>query len=107
MKLQVVDRELAASSLGYTYEIGNMVAEAFSKVGRKGAVVTLKGGKHAAKDDSLYLVEGMQFDCDYFLPYFVTNSEEMSFDVENCKVRSDIMLCYFYYNESCVSSFGL
>ena len=60
--LQVEDSELAdvaAVSAGNNYEIGNMIADAMSKVGRKG-VVTLEEGKSA--ENSLYVVEGMQFD---------------------------------------------
>jgi chaperonin GroEL len=84
--LQVEDSELAdvaAVSAGNNYEVGNMIAEAMSKVGRKG-VVTLEEGKSA--DNSLYVVEGMQFDRGYISPYFVTDSEKMSVEYENCKV---------------------
>ncbi|KAJ8770134.1 hypothetical protein K2173_011229 [Erythroxylum novogranatense] len=62
MSKEVEDCELAdvaAVSAGNSYEVGNMIAEALSKVGRKG-VVTLEEGKSA--DNSLYVVEGMQFD---------------------------------------------
>ncbi|KAI3715682.1 hypothetical protein L6452_22668 [Arctium lappa] len=84
---QVEDSELAdvaAVSAGNDYEIGNMIVEAMIKVGRKGVVVTLKGGKHTK--NSLYLVKGMQFHRGYLSPYFVTDSKKMSFDHENCKV---------------------
>lgn len=86
VKLQVEDSELAdvaAVSAGNNYEIGNMVAEAMSRVGRKG-VVTLEEGKSAEND--LYVVEGMQFDRGYISPYFVTDSEKMAVEYENCKV---------------------
>lgn len=86
VKLQVEDSELAdvaAVSAGNDYEIGNMVAEAMSRVGRKG-VVTLEEGKSAEND--LYVVEGMQFDRGYISPYFVTDSEKMAVEYENCKV---------------------
>lgn len=84
--LQVEDSELAdvaAVSAGNNYEVGNMIAEAMSKVGRKG-VVTLEEGKSA--ENSLYVVEGMQFDRGYSSPYFVTDSEKMAVEYENCKV---------------------
>ena len=86
--LQVEDSELAdvaAVSAGNNYEIGNMIAEAMSKVGRKG-VVTLEEGKSA--ENNLYVVEGMQFDRGYISPYFVTDSEKMTVEYENCKVWS-------------------
>ncbi|PIN18639.1 hypothetical protein CDL12_08699 [Handroanthus impetiginosus] len=60
-----------------------MIAEALSKVGRKG-VVTLEEGKSA--ENSLYVVEGMQFDRGYISPYFVTDSEKMSVEYENYKL---------------------
>ncbi|KAL5079174.1 hypothetical protein RYX36_007595 [Vicia faba] len=84
--LQVEDSELAdvaAVSAGNNHEVGNMIAEALSKVGRKG-VVTLEEGKSA--ENSLYVVEGMQFDRGYISPYFVTDSEKMSVEFENCKL---------------------
>jgi chaperonin GroEL (HSP60 family) len=84
--LQVEDSELAdvaAVSAGNNYEVGNMIAEAMSKVGRKG-VVTLEEGKSA--ENSLYVVEGMQFDRGYISPYFVTDSEKMAVEFENCQV---------------------
>ena len=87
MSLQVEDSELAdvaAVSAGNNYEVGYMIAEAMSKVGRKG-VVTLEEGKSA--ENSLYVVEGMQFDRGYISPYFVTDSEKMAVEYENCKVR--------------------
>ncbi|KAE9621555.1 RuBisCO large subunit-binding protein subunit beta [Lupinus albus] len=83
---EVEDSELtdvAAVSAGNNYEVGNMIAEALSKVGRKG-VVTLEEGKSAY--NSLYVVEGMQFDRGYISPYFVTNSEKMAVEFENCKL---------------------
>eukprot|EP01018_Ginkgo_biloba_P014722 Gb_25193 [translate_table: standard] len=75
--------DVAAVSAGNNYEIGNMIAEAMSKVGRKG-VVTLEEGKSA--ENNLYVVEGMQFDRGYISPYFVTDSEKMSVEYENCKL---------------------
>ncbi|CAI0440520.1 unnamed protein product [Linum tenue] len=64
-------------------KVGNMIAEAMSKVGRKG-VVTLEEGKSA--ENNLYVVEGMQFDRGYISPYFVTDSEKMSVEYDNCKL---------------------
>ncbi|KAK4339009.1 hypothetical protein RND71_040471 [Anisodus tanguticus] len=86
MSKEVEDSELAdvaAVSAGNNYEVGSMIAEAMSKVGRKG-VVTLEEGKSA--ENSLRVVEGMQFDRGYISPYFVTDSEKMSVEYENCKL---------------------
>ncbi|CAM0948323.1 unnamed protein product [Alopecurus aequalis] len=86
MSKEVEDSELAdvaAVSAGNNYEIGNMIAEAMNKVGRQG-VVTLEEGKSA--ENNLYVVEGMQFDRGYISPYFVTDSEKMSVEYENCKL---------------------
>nr|GFC59514.1 RuBisCO large subunit-binding protein subunit beta, chloroplastic-like [Tanacetum cinerariifolium] len=60
-----------------------MIAEAMSKVGRKG-VVTLEEGKSV--ENYLYVVEGMQFDRGYISPYFVTDSKKMVAEYENCKL---------------------
>lgn len=86
MSKEVEDSELAdvaAVSAGNNYEVGNMIAEAMSKVGRKG-VVTLEEGN--SSDNNLYVVEGMQFDRGYISPYFVTDNEKMAAEYENCKV---------------------
>ncbi|XP_057546726.1 ruBisCO large subunit-binding protein subunit beta, chloroplastic-like [Amaranthus tricolor] len=86
MSKEVEDSELAdvaAVSAGNNYEVGNMIAEAMSKVGRKG-VVTLEEGKSA--ENSLYVVEGMQFDRGFLSPYFVTDAEKMIVEYENCKL---------------------
>lgn len=86
MAKEVEDSELAdvaAVSAGNNYEVGQMIAEAMSKVGRKG-VVTLEEGKSA--ENSLYVVEGMQFDRGFISPYFVTDTEKMSVEYDNCKL---------------------
>jgi chaperonin GroEL len=75
--------DVAAVSAGNNEEVGQMIAEAMRKVGRKG-VVTLEEGKSA--ENSLYVVEGMQFDRGYISPYFVTDPEKMSAQYDNCKL---------------------
>ena len=60
--------------------IGNMIAEAMSKVGNEG-VITVEEAK--SLNSELEVVEGMQFDRGYTSPYFVTNAEKMICDLEN------------------------
>jgi len=54
--------------------IGNIIAEAMSKVGKEG-VITVEEAK--SMETTLEIVEGMQFDKGYISPYFVTNPEKM------------------------------
>ncbi len=54
--------------------IGNIIAEAMSKVGKEG-VITVEEAK--GLETTLEVVEGMQFDRGYLSPYFVTNSDKM------------------------------
>merc|ERR1719201_2486536 len=64
-------------------EVGNMISDAMAKVGRKG-VITLEEAKSV--DNNLIVVEGMQFERRYISPYFVTDSERMTCDYDNCKL---------------------
>ncbi len=60
--------------------IGNIIAEAMSKVGKEG-VITVEEAK--SMDTTLDVVEGMQFDRGYLSPYFATNAEKMVAELEN------------------------
>ena len=61
-------------------EIGNMIAKAMQKVGNEG-VITVEEAKGI--ETELDVVEGMQFDRGYLSPYFVTNPEKMTAELEN------------------------
>ncbi|XP_010261583.1 PREDICTED: ruBisCO large subunit-binding protein subunit beta, chloroplastic [Nelumbo nucifera] len=86
MSREVEDHELAnvaAVSAGNDYVVGNMIADALQQVGKKG-VVTIEKGR--CTENSLQIVEGMQFDRGYLSPYFVTDRQKMSVEFHNCKL---------------------
>lgn len=61
-------------------EIGKLIAQAMQKVGNEG-VITVEESKNT--DTTVEVVEGMQFDRGYLSPYFVTNTEKMTVEMEN------------------------
>ncbi|QNT70890.1 chaperonin GroEL [Defluviicoccus vanus] len=72
--------QIATISANGEREIGDMIAKAIGKVGKEG-VITVEEAKSLTSD--LEVVEGMQFDRGYTSPYFVTNAEKMTCDLEN------------------------
>ena len=60
--------------------VGNIIAEAMTKVGKEG-VITVEEG--SGLENELFVVEGMQFDRGYLSPYFINNQQNMSAELEN------------------------
>jgi chaperonin GroEL len=72
--------QVGAISANNDQEIGDLIAEAFDKVGKDG-VITVEEAK--GLDTNLETVEGMQFDRGYVSPYFVTDPEKMEAVLED------------------------
>lgn len=73
-------KQVAAISSNNDDAIGDLIAIAFEKVGKEG-VITVEEAK--GTDTYVDVVEGMQFDRGYLSPYFVTDSEKMTADLDN------------------------
>jgi len=87
MAVKVKDREAMANvatiAANNDREIGDLLADAMSKVGKDG-VITVDEGKSLQTEQEW--VEGMQFDRGYLSPYFVTDPTSMEVVLEDAYV---------------------
>ncbi|RRO13880.1 chaperonin GroEL [Flavobacteriaceae bacterium 14752] len=73
-------KQVASISANNDELVGDLIAQAFDKVGKEG-VITVEEAK--GTETYVDVVEGMQFDRGYLSPYFVTDSEKMTTDLED------------------------
>ena len=80
VQIQKKIKQIASISANNDEVIGELIANAFAKVGKEG-VITVEEAK--GTETYVDVVEGMQFDRGYLSPYFVTNAEKMNVELEN------------------------
>jgi chaperonin GroEL len=76
-------QNIATVSASGNEEIGKMIADAMEKVGKTG-VITIEEAK--GTETLIKIVEGMQFDRGYLSPYFCTNNDRMTIDMDNPQI---------------------
>jgi len=76
--------QVATISANGDADIGEKIAKAFEKVGKDGVITVEEANKSDVFE--VDVVEGMNFDRGYISPYFVTNSEKMTCELEDAHI---------------------
>ncbi len=74
---------VAAISANNDKTIGDLLAEAFEKVGDEGSITIEEG---SGRETELEVVEGMEFDKGYLSPYFATNPAKLKAELEDAHI---------------------